>query len=298
MNKELIPFKERLSVDEVMVGDGGMGTYLYSQGFSFEESFDELNLTNPDLIKGMHQEYIKAGSELIETNTYTANRFRLENFNLNKKVKEINRAAVKIAQEASEGKVYVAGSVGPVGLPLEPISTVKYEQAKEAFVEQIECLVEGGVDLLMLETFSDLKELETAIKAAREVSDLPLIAQKTFPEEGRTLEGELPSTVVNFLQSFNVDILGTNCTVGPQRMYEIIKKMAPKSTTKLSAQPTAGLPQLIERKLVYQATPEYFAEYALRIIEEGVFLIGGCCGTTPKHIKAVAGKIKVNAPGV
>jgi len=272
MGRTKIPFRERLLINEVMVGDGAMGTYLYSKGFSFEKSFDELNLTNPDVIKRIHQEYLSAGSELIETNTYTANRFRLENFNLEKKLREINLKAVKIAVEASEGKAYIAGSVGSIGKPFEPISQIKYEQAKEAFKEQIECLAEGGVDVIILETFSDLRELDIAIKAAKEVTDLPLIAQKTFIEEGRILDGELPADVVGFLQNLKVDVLGTNCTVGPQRMLYIIKKMAPRSTIKLSAQPTAGLPQLVDRRLVYQATPEYLAEYALKFVEEGVFL--------------------------
>ena len=296
MGRTKIPFRERLLINEVMVGDGAMGTYLYSKGFSFEQSFDELNLTNPDVIKKIHQEYLSVGSELIETNTYTANRFRLENFNLEKKVREINLAAVKISIEASEGKAYIAGSVGPIGRPLEPISQIKYEQAMDAFKEQIECLVEGGVDIIMLETFSDLRELDIAIKAAKEMTDLPLIAQKTFIEEGRILEGELPADVVEFLQNLKVDVLGTNCTVGPQRMLYIIEKMAPRSTIKLSAQPTAGLPQLIDRRLVYQATPEYLAEYALKFVEEGVFLMGGCCGTTPAHIKEVADRIKGMKP--
>ena len=296
MGRTKIPFRERLLINEVMVGDGAMGTYLYSKGFSFEQSFDELNLTNPDVIKRIHQEYLSAGSELIETNTYTANRFRLENFNLEKKLREINLKAVKIAVEASEGKAYIAGSVGSIGKPFEPISQIKYEQAKEAFEEQIECLAEGGVDVIILETFSDLRELDIAIKAAKEVTDLPLIAQKTFIEEGRILDGELPADVVGFLQNLKVDVLGTNCTVGPQRMLYIIKKMAPRSTIKLSAQPTAGLPQLVDRRLVYQATPEYLAEYALKFVEEGVFLVGGCCGTTPAHIKEVADRIKGMKP--
>lgn len=296
MGRTKIPFRERLLINEVMVGDGAMGTYLYSKGFSFEKSFDELNLTNPDVIKRIHQEYLSAGSELIETNTYTANRFRLENFNLEKKLREINLEAVKIAVEASEGKAYIAGSVGSIGKPFEPISQIKYEQAKEAFKEQIECLAEGGVDVIMLETFSDLRELDIAIKAAKEMTDLPLIAQKTFIEEGRILEGELPADVVEFLQNLKVDVLGTNCTVGPQRMLYIIEKMAPRSTIKLSAQPTAGLPQLVDRRLVYQATPEYLAKYALKFVEEGVFLVGGCCGTTPAHIKEVANRIKGMKP--
>lgn len=296
MSSQKIPFRERLLIDEVIVGDGAMGTYLYSKGFSFGDSFDELNIKSPDIIKKIHQEYLSAGSELIETNTYTANRFRLENFNLEKKVKEINLSAVRIARDASEGKAYIAGSVGPTGRPLEQMSEIKYEQAKEAFIEQIDCLVEGGVDVIILETFYDLKELEIAIKSVKEITDLPIIAQKTFIEDGRTLEGELPGKVVEFLQNLNVDILGTNCTVGPQRMLYIIKKMVPKSTTKLSAQPTAGLPQLSGRRLVYQATPEYFAEYALQLVEEGIFLIGGCCGTTPQHIKMVAEKAKGMRP--
>ncbi len=292
MKKPEISFKDRLLRDEVMVGDGAFGTYLYSKGHSFDESFDELNIKNPDLIKKIHQEYVSAGAEIIETNTFTANWYRLENFNLQDKVKEINLAAVKLAREASEGKAYVAGSVGLIGKPLEPISPISYEEAKDVFKEQIGYLVEGGVDLLIFETFSDLKELEVAITAAKEMCDLPIIAQKTFIEDGRTLGGELPANVVEFIQNLNVEVIGTNCTVGPQRMLQILKKMVPKSTAKLSAYPTAGLPQLIERRLVYNTTPKYFAEYALRLVEEGIFLIGGCCGTTPEHINEVAKEIK------
>ncbi|MCK4966492.1 bifunctional homocysteine S-methyltransferase/methylenetetrahydrofolate reductase, partial [bacterium] len=234
--------------------------------------------------------------EIIETNTYTANRYRLESYGLDNKVREINLAAVKIAREASGGRAYVAGAVGPIGKPLEPITKILYKHAKESFLEQISVLVEGGVDVIMLETFTDLKELETAIKAAREVSGLPLIAQKTFGEDGTKLEGELPIHVVEFLQNLNVDVLGSNCTVGPQRMLDIIKKIAPRSETRLSVQPTAGLPQIIDNKLIYQASPEYFADYAVRFADEGVFLIGGCCGTTPAHIKAVSDRIKGMKP--
>lgn len=295
-NLKLPSFRERLH-GPVLVSDGALGTYLYEKGFSFDRSFDILNILQPDLVKGIHQEYISAGSELIETNTYTANRDRLERFNLGHKVREINIAGARIAREASGGNAYIAGSVGPIGKPLEPISPKSVPEAKDIFKEQIEALVEGGVDVILLETFSDMKELVLAIETTKEVCTLPIIAQKTFFEEGSILSGTLPIDVAGTLTELGVDVIGANCTVGPQRMLEIMKRMVQGLNKPLSAMPTAGMPELKDGRVHYHASPEYMAEYAKMMVEEGVFLIGGCCGTTPAHINAIAKTITGMHPG-
>lgn len=293
---KLPPFRERLD-GPVLIGDGSMGTYLNRKGYALDQSFDLLNLTRPDIVKKVHEEYIGAGSELIETNTYTGNRSRLDRFGIGDKVREISIAGARLAKEAAKGRAYVAGSVGPIGKPLEPISPRSVPEAKKIFSEQLEALVEGGVDIIMLETFSDLAELGIAIEAAKEICDLPIITQKTFYEDGNVLSGSLPVDVANFLKGLDVDVLGSNCTVGPQRMLTIIQKMVQGLNKPISAQPTAGMPELVDGNIQYHASPAYMAEYAEMMVQEGVFLIGGCCGTTPEHIKAITDTVKGMIPG-
>jgi methionine synthase / methylenetetrahydrofolate reductase(NADPH) len=285
------PFIERLQ-RAPLLADGAMGTQLYNHGVDFDQCFDALNLTNPRLIADLHRSYIDAGADLIETNTYGANRFKLEAYGLQDKVREINFRAMKIARDVREisgSSVFIAGAVGPLGKLLEPYGQITAEQARAAFSEQIGALLEQGADLLILETFSDLREILLAIEVARSISDLPIVAQMTFAEDGRTALGHTPQEVVSKLRSAGVEVIGVNCSVGSQRVFNVVEAMhiaAPD--VRLSAQPNAGFPTERHNRVFYPSSPEYMARYAKRMIEEiGVSLIGGCCGTTPEHIAAM-----------
>ncbi len=278
--------------EKVVICDGAMGTLLYERGIAFDHPFEMVNLTRPELVEDVHKEYIQAGAQIVETNSYGANSFKLKEFGVEDRADEINAAAVKIAKKASEGKALVAGAVGPVGKPIKPIGRIGPVEAHESFKSQMGILLEEGVDLLILETFSDIEELRIALEAARELTDIPIVAQKAFIEDGGTLAKGLPGKVRDRLLDWGADIVGANCIVGPQRMLSIVKDIASKEDIKVSAQPTAGLPQFVRGKITYNASPDYFAEYARTFAESGAGLIGGCCGTTPRHIKALAEAIK------
>jgi methionine synthase I (cobalamin-dependent)/5,10-methylenetetrahydrofolate reductase len=283
------PFRDRLK-DGPIVCDGAMGTLLDLYEYA-ERPHEIQNLKHPDVVERIHREYIEAGAEIIETNTFSANRYRLKQFHLEEKLHEINVRGAEIARRAAGDTVYIAGAVGPIGLLLEPIGKVKHIQAREAFREQIAALLEGGVDLLILETFVDLRELDEAIAAAKELTDLPIVAQKTFPEDGAILAGSFPIEVVDHIMQQGVDVVGANCTVGPQRMFSIIRSMY-KDGLVLSAQPAAGIPTLLDGRSIYHTSPEYLATYAKQLVESGVTLIGACCGSTPAHVKAIAQAVK------
>lgn len=279
-----LDFRERLKQGPILC-DGAMGTLL--DLYEYDERPHEIqNLKNADIVERIHREYIEAGAEVVETNTFSGNRFRLAQFYLEDRLEEINRTAVELARHVAGDRVYVAGSVGPTGKLLEPIGKIKLAQARGAFKEQIEILVKAGVDLLILETFVSLHELDEAISAAKEVTNLPIVAQKTFPEDGSILSGSFPIEVVDHLLSRGVDVVGANCTVGPQRMFSIIRTMY-KDGVYLSAQPAAGIPTLQDGRSVYHTTPEYLATYARELVQAGVTLIGACCGSTPAHIQAI-----------
>ncbi len=279
-----IPFRRRIKQGPILC-DGAMGTLL--DLYEYPELPHEIqNIKNPDIVVRIHREYIEAGAEIIQTNTFSANRLRLAQFHLEEKVEEINRRGVELAREAAGETVYVAGSVGPTGKLLEPIGKLKLSKAREAFREQIEALVNAGVDLLILETFVSLHELDEAITAAKETTDLPIVAQKAFPEDGAILSGSFPVEVVEHLIARGVDVVGANCTVGPQRMFSIIRSMY-KDGVVMSAQPAAGIPTLLNGRSIYHATPEYLATYARELVQGGVTLIGACCGSTPAHIRAI-----------
>src|SRR5713226_1725837 len=284
-------FFDRLATGAPILFDGGMGTQLYAQGVPFERCFDELNLLQPDLVQAVHRAYITAGAEVIETNTFAANRVRLATYGLEYRVRDINFRGVKIAREAREisgEPVFLAGSVSSIGQPLAPVGTITPEEARAIFIEQIEALLEAGVDLLVLETFSSPVELREAVLAAKSVSaDLPIIAQVSVDEDGNTLAGATPREVVDALESLRVDALGVNCGVGPQAALDAIQQMRPLTRTPLSAMPNAGNPTTQGGRQIYVSTPEYFADYARRFAEAGVAIIGGCCGTTPAHIAAM-----------
>ncbi len=283
------PFRERLREGPI-VCDGAMGTLLDLYEYA-ERPHEIQNLKNPDIVERIHREYIDAGAEIIETNTFSANRFRLTHYHLEDKLHEINKRGVEIARDAAGKKAYVAGAVGPIGKLLEPIGKVKRGEVREAFREQIADLVEAGVDLLILETFVDLRELDEAIAAVKELTDLPIVAQKAFPEDGAILASNFPIEVVDHIIQQGVDVVGANCTVGPQRMFSLIRSMY-KDGVVLSAQPAAGIPTLLDGRSIYHTTPEYLATYAKQLVEAGVTLIGACCGSTPAHIRAITNAVK------
>lgn len=284
-------FLERLLDDRPIICDGAMGTMLDLYEYP-EQPRCIHNLLNPDIVARIHREYIEAGAEIIETNTFDANRFRLEFYHLQDKIKEINRAGVEIAKSVASESVYIAGSIGPTGKLIEPLGKVKIQQVKDAIKEQAEILISAGVDLIILETFVSLNELDAAIEAVKEISDkIPLIAQKTFPEDGAILATDFPIEVVKHIKEKGVTVVGSNCTVGPQRMFSIIKSMYQDDVI-LSAQPAAGIPTLVDGRSVYHASPEYLATYAKQLVEAGVKIIGACCGSTPSHIKAIANAVK------
>ncbi|MBI4498769.1 MAG: bifunctional homocysteine S-methyltransferase/methylenetetrahydrofolate reductase [Chloroflexi bacterium] len=294
------PFLERLELGPLLA-DGAMGTMLYAEGVDYRRCFDELNLSDPALVQSIHRRFITAGAELIETNTFAANRFKLGLHGLAEKVRDINLRGVKLAREVREvagEPVFVAGAVGPSGLALRAGLARSPEEISAAFLEQIEALLEGGVDLLIFETFTDLDELRLAVGAARSACDLPIIAQMTFNEDERTLSGQDPAQVVPALEALGVDIIGTNCTIGPQGVLAIADRMAHRTHRAVSAMPNAGLPTVVEGRFLYLSTPQYFAEYARRFAESGVRIIGGCCGTTPLHIKAMKEALAAAAPAV
>ena len=271
--------------------DGAMGTMLYARGVSLEACFDVLNLSNPRLVQAIHAEYIAAGAELIETNTFGANRFKLAVHGLEGQVREINRAGVKLARDVRESAgrdVFVLGSMGPLGKYLAPLGTVTPEEARLAFREQAEALLEGGVDAFIAETFSDLAEIALVIEAVRSVSDLPIVAQMAFTDEGVTFTGRSPAEVARTLGALGVQAVGANCSVGSSTLYEVLERMAPAAGgLPLSIQPNAGLPSRIGERLIYLSSPAYMAEYSGRMVDAGARLVGGCCGTTPQHIAAM-----------
>ena len=287
-------FLEKLE-KRVIVCDGAMGTVLYSRGIALHRCFDELNLSLPQLVKEVHLGYLKAGADLIETNTFGATRPRLEKFNLGGKVPEINLAGARLAREIAGDGLHVAGSVGPLGLRLEPLGSTSLAEAREYFREQIAALVEGGVDLIIVETMSDLNEARQALLAAREVSKLPLVIQMTIQDDGSTPTGTLPEDFTRQLDAWGADAIGINCSVGPAAVLDALERMAAVTQKKLSAQPNAGLPRTIEGRNIYLSSPEYMASYARRFIDAGARLIGGCCGTTPEHIRAI--KVAVRSLG-
>ncbi len=272
-----------------LVADGAMGTMLYAKGVFINRSFDELNLSSPALIAQVHKEYVEAGAEIVETNTFGANRARLAPYGLAEKVAAINQAGVRIAREAAGPDTYVAGSMGPLGVRLAPIGRMDRDRAREIFLEQAAALVEAGVDLLILETFSDLHELEAALNAARQAAGtvFPIVAQVTIDDAGSLRDGTGVETYAGQMDRWPADVIGLNCSAGPKVMLETIERMAEYTSKPLSAMPNAGHPVRLEGRSIYLCSPEYMAQYARRFLGAGVRIIGGCCGTTPEHIRQV-----------
>jgi homocysteine S-methyltransferase len=284
------PFLRRLALGPVLC-DGAMGTILLARGAPSTRAFDELNLTDPRLVGGIHREYIAAGAEVIETNTFGANRVRLAPHGLEARVREINLHGVKIARDAREvagENVFVAGAMGPLGRPLAEVREMDPQLVRDIFRQQAEGLLEGGADLLIVETFGDAEELVLAVEGIRAACDLPVVAQLTFDEDGLTLAGQTVAAALERLCVLDIQVVGANCGLGPQATLATIEEMARLSPGKpLAAQPNAGLPARVGGRFLYGAGPDYFAEYARRFAAAGVGLIGGCCGTTPAHVRAM-----------
>jgi homocysteine S-methyltransferase len=290
------PLLERLA-EGVMVGDGAMGTMLYARGVFVNRCFDELNLSNPGLVRGIHAEYVDAGAELVETNTFGAHRLKLAAHGLDGQVVKINREGATLAREAAGSRAYVLGSLGPLGKALAPLGNVSFAEAVGVYREQAQGLVEGGVDAFILETMPSLDNARAALEGARAVADRPTIVLLTFNEEGSALYGEPPETVVERLEALGVPVIGANCSQGPAPMLETMKRMAAVAkSARLAAMPNAGAPALVEGRYVYLCTPEYMASHARRMISTGVSLVGGCCGTTPAHIKNLVRSVRMLQP--
>src|SRR5947209_1956461 len=293
-------FREQLA-QRVIVADGAMGTMLYSRGVFINRCFDELNLSSADMVRQIHQEYVKAGAEILETNTFGATRQRLAAFGAAEKLKEINRAGVRLAREAAAAKdgVFVAGAIGPLGVRIEPLGPTSFAEARAGFREQIDVLLDAGVDLLIFETFGNLDELREGVMAARDAAgdEIPIIAQVTIDDFGHLPGGTDTETFTREMDSWPVDVIGLNCSVGPKATLETIERIMQWTSKPTSAMPNAGLPMRVEGRNIYLCSPEYMSQYARRLLWAGVKVVGGCCGTTPEHIKLIRSETRSLQPG-
>jgi homocysteine S-methyltransferase len=293
------PFLERLS-ERPLLGDGAMGTMLYARGVPLDACFDLFNLNDPKIVQGIHSEYIQAGADWIETNTFGANRFKLAVHGLSAKVRDINLRGAKLARDVREtmGRdVFVLGSVGPLGKYLAPLGSIAPEEARAAFLEQAEGLLEGGVDAFVVETFSDLNEMRLAIEAIRAITDLPIVTQVAFTQDHVTFLGHTPTEVVQALRGLPVQVIGANCSVGSSTLFDVLEQMLPEAGgLPIAIQPNAGLPSRVGERLIYISSPAYMAEYAARMIVAGARMVGGCCGTNAEHIRAMREVVDRHAP--
>jgi homocysteine S-methyltransferase len=287
-------FLEQLKKAPILC-DGAVGTLLYAKGIFINRCYDELNLSQPELIREIHHGYLQSGAQIIETNTFGANHFRLERHGFADRVRDINMAGVKLAREAAKSfDVWIGGSVGPLGVRIEPLGKISLQEARDAFRAQISALSEAGVDLLLLETFGYLEEIHQALQAAHEVNpDLPVVAQVTIDEDGNCLDGSAPEIFVPRLAEWGADVVGCNCSVGPVAMLDAMERVRALTTLPIVAQPNAGIPRSVEGRNIYLCSPEYMASYARKFVAAGVNLVGGCCGTTPEHIKEMKSALRV-----
>ncbi|CAN5856948.1 bifunctional homocysteine S-methyltransferase/methylenetetrahydrofolate reductase [soil metagenome] len=276
--------------------DGAMGTMLYSKGVFINRCYDELNLKEPDLIRDVHRAYVKAGAELLETNSFGANRVKLAEHGLEAHVHEINVRAASLAKEVARGRALVGGALGPLGIRIEPYGPTSVHEARALFREQAEGLLEGGADFFVLETFGDLVEVQQALLAVREITNLPIVAQMTIQEDGGTVYGTTPDLLTKRLDDWGADVIGLNCSVGPHGMLTAVEQMRTLTMRPLSAQPNAGLPREIHGRKMYMASPEYMAKFTGRLIRAGAKFVGGCCGTTPEHIRRMADALHAISP--
>jgi homocysteine S-methyltransferase len=290
-------FREQLA-HRVLVADGAMGTMLYAKGVFINRCYDELNLSMPDTVREVHAEYLKAGSEILETNTFGANRLRLAAFGLAEKLPAINQAGVRLARETAGRQAFVAGAIGPLGTHIEPLGPISYPEARAIFLEQAEALLGAGIDLMILETFSNIEELREAVFAARAAAGeaMTIVAQVTIDDDGNLRGGTSTETFTRLLDEWPVDVIGCNCSAGPRATLETIEKMRQYSKKPLSAMPNAGHPARVEGRNIYLCSPEYMAQYARRFLWAGVKIVGGCCGTTPEHIKLVKAEARSLQP--
>jgi homocysteine S-methyltransferase len=280
--------------------DGAMGTVLYARGVFINRCYDELNLSDPALILSVHEEYLQSGAEILETNTFGANRFRLARHGLASRTAEINQAGVRLARQAAEhlkdkqaGDAWVAGSVGPLGVHLEPLGKTGLDEARAAFAEQIAALAEAGADMLMIETMPALNEAREALLAAKEVApELPVFAMITVDDDSNCLDGSTPSHAAELLTEWGADVIGCNCSTGPTTVLTAIEAMRAVTDVPLVAMPNAGMPRAVEGRNIYLCSPEYMASFARKAIKAGAQYVGGCCGTTPNHIRAMKSAIR------
>ncbi len=284
--------------ERVLVCDGAMGTMLYAKGVFINRCFDALNTARPDLVGEVHQAYLRAGADILETNTFGANRIKLAAFGLADQVKAINFEGARIARQVARDRVFVAGSVGPLGIRIEPWGKTGIDEAEEFFREQVQALLEGGVDLFILETFRDVNEIGAAMSAVRSLCDLPIVAQMTTEENGDSLDGTPPEKFGPDLERRGANVIGVNCSVGPAPMLETIERLSRVTALRLSAQPNAGKPRDVEGRNIYLCSPEYMASYARRFVQHGVRIVGGCCGTTPEHIQQIRLAVRAAVPAV
>jgi homocysteine S-methyltransferase len=282
-----VTLKQLLADGKVHVLDGAMGTMLYGKGFLLNVCYDELNLKHPKLVQDVHEAYVRAGAEILETNTFGANPVKLASYGLAADTEKVNQAAAELARAAAAGRASVAGAIGPLGLRIEPFGKTSRQEAFALFQRQVKGLLAGGVDGFILETFSDLDEIHEALRAVRSLSDLPVIAQMTIGDDGLTHYGTSPATFTRQLAEWGADVIGVNCSVGPAGVLEAVEKMVKATDRPISAVPNAGLPKDVGDRKIYLASPEYMASYARRMIETGARIVGGCCGTTPEHIKKI-----------
>src|ERR687896_300151 len=292
----MLSFRTLLDSDGIHVFDGAMGTMLYSKGIYINRSYDELNLAAPDLVREVHAEYIRAGADIIETNTFGANVNKLQPYGLEGNAREINITAARLARDAAGSRVYVAGAIGPLGLRIEPYGPTSFDEAKDMFKAQAVALLEGGVDLFCLETFSDVSEIRQAIAAVRDLCDLPIIAQMTIMTDSNTLFGTTPELFTERLDKWGADVIGLNCGVGPAIILNALERMRAVTKKKLSAQPNAGLPRDVQGRQFYMCSPEYMSKFAKRFIQSGAKFIGGRCGTTPAHLKLISDAVRAASP--
>jgi len=293
------PFLERLS-ERPLLGDGAMGTMLYARGVPLDACFDVFNVNEPKIVQAIHAEYIQAGADWIETNTFGANRFKLAVHGLSARVREVNLRGAKLARDVREtmGRdVFVLGSVGPLGKYLAPLGSIAPEDARAAFLEQAEGLLEGGVDAFVVETFSDLIEMRLAVEAIRAITDLPIVTQVAFTQDLVTFLGHTPTEVVRTLRGLPVQVIGANCSVGSSTLFDVLEQMLPEAGgLPVAIQPNAGLPSRVGERLIYISSPQYMAEYAARMIGAGARMVGGCCGTNAEHIRAMREVVDRHAP--
>ncbi|MBI5535346.1 MAG: bifunctional homocysteine S-methyltransferase/methylenetetrahydrofolate reductase [Deltaproteobacteria bacterium] len=290
-----VPFRERLNQGTI-VFDGGMGTTLYANGIYLNRSYDELNLSAPHLVKQIHEDYVRAGAEVLETNTFGASTYKLEPHGFGSKMRDIHYQGARIAREIAGDDRYVAGAVGPLGVPIEPLGRLSFEEARTDFAARIEALAEGGVDVIILETFLYLTELEQAIKAARQVCDLPVIAQVVLGNSNSLAVGTPIEQATLTIDGYGPDVLGLNCAVGPKVMLDALEQMLPHTARPISLMPNAGAPRIVDGRTLYLSSPEYLSEFARRFIQTGARIVGGCCGTTPEHIRAVRRAVQALEP--